>query len=550
MATEQRIGAAFIEVISKGLSKVQTDLNGLKKSLVGSVDANKDLNKETGKTADVAKTATEAFKKFTTQVEKIGNAAKYGFAIATASILGFIRAADPYSFSRFAGNLAALSVQIGSIFLPIIDKLNKGLEGLLGWFRNLSDKQKDNILHWVEIGVAVLGFLMLIPKMIALFNMASAAMAFFGVTTGVATGGITTVLGIIAALIPAVIGLGAVMGGAGEEASIFGSILAAFKPIIDPVMNAFNQFTSKLLPLFSRFGEVVAKVWQSLGGIFGAVSQIIQAEVGAFAGIFEAVLPVVMEYVKSFAGVLNNLADVVAPVFGLMTRVLKVVADAYTSGFKTIGAVVGAVMPVIEALMEVFGAVAEAVTSLLAPAFEILSVPFQIVISLVEDLVGALEPMVPAIVRMANAIKDVMVPMFKTLKDTLKSMIDFVYDALDRIIDTINMVIRTANKIPGIKIAEVSHATRPHISTDEKKDKDAGKKEDTGRHTPKATGQVQIGGLVDAYKKAQESVRAETPEERARREQVELQKKSLGEQEETNDWLKKLLGKNGSAIGP
>src|SRR5207253_8192279 len=137
----------------------------------------------------------------------------------------------------------ALTVQIGSIFIPVIDAAKAQLQAILGWFRGLTTEQKANILQWAKIGLAIAGVLSLIPVIIIGIQAVGATLAIFGAELGFATGGITVLLGLLA-LLP--LALGAVGLAADSSGTLWGGLTDAFAA----VGNALSDLWTAATPSF------------------------------------------------------------------------------------------------------------------------------------------------------------------------------------------------------------------------------------------------------------------------------------------------------------
>ncbi len=137
------IGTWLSSLPSRGLS-------GLKKgaSAVGGYLANAGM--------EIGKNSWEGLKKISeiplaSYFQKMGAAASQAamaFTVASASMLGFTRAASPRDFQDFEVAMFGVSIQIGRLFLPLIREATQKLIDLNNWFRSLTDTQRESIMVW------------------------------------------------------------------------------------------------------------------------------------------------------------------------------------------------------------------------------------------------------------------------------------------------------------------------------------------------------------------------------------------------------------------
>ena len=106
------------------------------------------------------------------KVEATSKKAQLAFAGMTAGILGFTRAASPRVFDEFSASLKILSASLGVVFIPLVRQATGWLMQLAQWFYGLSSAQRGQIAFWTKLALGVTGFLILLPKIVVLGNLA------------------------------------------------------------------------------------------------------------------------------------------------------------------------------------------------------------------------------------------------------------------------------------------------------------------------------------------------------------------------------------------
>ena len=434
---EKKIGAAYVEILTKGITKVQSDLDKIKTKLNDTGKASAGAGKEVGKLTDKAKAGVPVFEKLGTTLQNAAKTATVGFLAGAAAITGFIAAADPAGMNKLQGTMAAISVQIGSIFLPLLDQVNALLNKFLTILRGLSGEQKDQILRWVEIAGAVALGVVVLSKVVGVIRMASVAMTAFGVATGIATGGISTVLGVIAALLA---GMGLLLVSTEEGRGVLSELAAAFAPLIDAMKEVGALLLGTLKTAFEQFKVVMVGV---ISQAIAVVVPLVKTALGVISALFGAVMPVVGTLVKVFGRVLQALA----PIFMVVVRA---VTQFYTVLYGIFTKIVKAVTPIIEAVMEIieeFATLFEEVMRDIAPLIEE-------VVKVLSDVANAfMEAFGDAIV---SVIRVALVVVRQVL-DTIKSIVG----AIRNVIDTAKTLKASVSNAAGA----VSNAVRNPVAT-------------------------------------------------------------------------------------
>lgn len=196
-------------------------------------------------------------------LSNVGRSLQGPLLMSAAAMGGFLAKADPKGVWMLQSSLTRLSVQIGSIFIPILDNVQIAIDRLLNWFRGLSNETKDNISSWVGYGMAAAAVLVVLPRISSAVGMVSTALRVMGMVLSAATGGLLPLIGMI---------LGVGVAGAAVKNPL--GFLDGIKPLLDGIMKLFGTFTGvieAMAPLFDDMVSGVSAAIEALTPVFEAV---------------------------------------------------------------------------------------------------------------------------------------------------------------------------------------------------------------------------------------------------------------------------------------
>lgn len=534
--SEKKIGAAYVEILTKGITQVQADLDRIKNKLTATAGGATAVSKETGKMTEAAKQGVPVFEKLQATLQNASKIAAAGFLAGTAAITGFISAADPAGFTRFQGTLAALTVQIGSIFLPLLDKVQAVLDRVLNYFRSLSAEQKQNILRWVEIAGAIAIGVVVFGKIVAAINMASAAMAAFGVETGIASGGITTVLGVIATLLTA---------------------MGVFALTTDTGSDALKEFRDALKPIADALKEVADIVLGVLTDAFEQIKPLLLTLVKDWADNFKQLVEQFKPLLQTWAG---NFATAVQLVIDIFQAVLPMIQ----AGMKMWAAVAGVVMPVLNAYMTVYGEILKALAPVILMAVKAVSGFYTILYALVTKVLSAYKPVIEGIMavvgefaKLWQEVVNTVMPLFEALQDVLMEVAQAFMEAFgDVVVGVVKGMLEVVKwVVNGVKellqqLREMIELARRGMEmlglpVRRRREPQAPQAKEVERHEGQAVRKVEMTGFTELWKKAMQST-LETPEQKKLAEIGRNQEKAQQEREKQTRVLQDLRdGKQG-----
>lgn len=291
---DQTLARNYVEFVAKGLDQVQqqTDAYRDKASQAGKAADEMRKNVENSaprKAADQVSSfaatvgrAREQFQKFSEGILRgaqiVAGPATMAFAAMSATLGGFTRAGlqGTVQGERLTWAFQQLSREVAGIFLPIVERVTRAVQGFAASLRRLTGDQQDNILKWVTAGGAVLFVAGVFPKLLGALipvigGVISLTAAFLGLD--VASGGILPIVGAIATAVVALAAGTAVLVGHTEQGS------AAFRLLGD----GLSRLKDQILPPLEKIWGAVQRNIESFARVVGRLAQGAMELFSAFA---------------------------------------------------------------------------------------------------------------------------------------------------------------------------------------------------------------------------------------------------------------------------
>lgn len=327
-----------------------------------------------------------------------------GFAMASASLGGFARAASPRLFDTLTGSVQLLAGSIGQALVKPILQVSYAFQQAARWVRGLDEGLKDSLARWAVFGTLGLGTVAILGK---LGGMITPVVSLFGTLAG----GILKVAGGLVSLASAAGGL-ASLGGIGAALGALAPLLAPVLPIIAAIgaglaaiggsMALAAAISPRVLTPLLDAGKVVldvlGRLWDTLKEAVSGIFPRLEAAARSFAPLFEA------------AGMaISSIASAIGAMIGPMIGPL---VSAFTAGFEVISKVAGYLGAVLQPVLKVVGGLLQGLGSVFGQVFG----------GLVE-VVGAglrvLGSLLDPIMRIASAVGDMLAPVFEFLGNVL-----------------------------------------------------------------------------------------------------------------------------------
>lgn len=360
----------------------------------------------------------------------IGSASSRGFAVATGGIAGFLKAADPVRFTVFTQKLEILGIYIGLTFIPLLQSAIDWLDRLIGFFKGLTDEQREQILHWTKVGLAVLAagtalgtVALVLPKIIGLIKALAVAVSILTSSTGV---------GLVLALAAAAFGVFQLLKATGKLDPLLASLEKAFGGFTEAVASVFGKLAAVVAPLLETVVGVASDLFSRL---VEAVVPVVEQVVATVGEMLSQLLPVVVPFLKALG---KLLASLIPPLVQIGAAVLKLYVLWYGTLFKLFLALVQAVLPALVRIIQAVTRVVEALTPVVTELVEV----FAEVATLVADLAGeVLTVLADILAEIVGILADLFVAFWDAFGDDIIATIRLVADVIKEVLGYVKELI-------------------------------------------------------------------------------------------------------------
>ena len=244
--------------------------------------------------------------------------------------------------------LEGLAIQFGEILMPYIKQFVTWLQNLTQKLQELTPEQKEQIVKWAAIAVAIGPVLMVLGKLtssvgsiITTFGkipgaLVKAKSAFTAVSAAI--GGISAPVVAVVAVIAVLIAAFANLWKTNEEfrnkmTAIWDGIKSKFESFAQGIVDRLNALGFD----FENFGEVVKAIWDGFcsllapifEGVFNQVSVILGSVLDALTGIFDV-------FIGIFTGNWDQAWQGVKEIFGAVWDLIKGTFESWAMAFKGI----------------------------------------------------------------------------------------------------------------------------------------------------------------------------------------------------------------------
>lgn len=311
MAASGSLASQYVEFFLKGFEVVQQGIATIKAGLDKVTAATEMMNAKLQATPAAIGAAVAGFQMLTNAARSWVSAGLAGTGVGNLMHTQF----------------TLLSQQIAGVFVPTINAVTRAVTQLASWFRGLTGDQQGMIRRFVEAaavmvvvsqvlgrlrGVVVSFVTTMVGGMIAaaasvlttllpaIGTLVTALVSGAGIAAaawGVATAGISVILGLASALVSALfslglagatVGAGLAVGTSSGRAALM-QLLAAVRPVVDAIKTMGAQ-------LWATFGPIVSEIGGRLGGLLRDVAGVLmnlftsaQPSLQAFGGMVVAV---------------------------------------------------------------------------------------------------------------------------------------------------------------------------------------------------------------------------------------------------------------------
>ncbi len=529
--------------------------------------------------------ALVSFNAMADAMNKVGAVAQRAFVGGAAAIGGFIRAADPVGVDKLSGTIGQIAVQLGSIFIPILDKVRAGLDKVLAFLRQLNNAQKDQIVRWTMLAGAVALSLAVLPKVIGLIQGAAIAIKVLGIATGLASGGLLPILATLAAVAA---GFALFNASTEQGTGVLGTMMEKVKPLADALMSfgkeaavAFAPALQVLLEVGNIILDVVVVAFKKLGPI---VLQVAKVVIAAVSSILKAARPIFISLgavLKTVITVATNLAKALQPVF---ESLVSAIVESFQGLAPIISGVVNIIDGILTALIPIVTIVADGISvvitsiiktfqllvAIFAPGFKVLA---DLVVNVAdifasawESIFGEFESFGGVFEKISNTIVgffDMMIEGVKMLQPVFSTVFGFIKNIVMGVAKAMLYVAALAKEIARGNFTGAFSAANKAVKDFEERVNEREKKrekkvnddlevghvggvdwskplkKEEGRHTPLAQQKVELVGFSELWRRAQQAT-VESPEQKMQQERLRLGEDQLKATKDQTEILKQI----------
>ncbi len=217
-----------------------------------------------------------------------------------------------------------LATELGSVLLPIITPFIQKLKDMVAKFREMTPEQQQNIVKWAMIAAAVGPVLIVIGKLIAFLPTLIGGLKALGVVFGVLTSPIGLVVAVIAAVVGVIVYLWKTNEGfrnavisaweAVKEmgANLRDSIVETFHNIVNSVKTAGVNIVTNVK---NAWDNVVASITNAIGKAKTAAGNVMQGIVDTIKGWFGS-------FASAGANIVGMIADGIMGAIGKVTSAI------------------------------------------------------------------------------------------------------------------------------------------------------------------------------------------------------------------------------------
>ena len=443
-------------------------------------------------------------------IANIGRTAAIGFGAATAAIGKLVAVADPVGFNLLQVKFAQLSVQIGSIFLPILTKVTGYVDKVLQYFRSLSQEQRQNIERWTEVGLVVLGV------GAALAAIATVVSPIIGLMSSLGS-----VISVIGPMFAAVSGsIGSLVGALGGIAGIVGAVAGPLLIIV----GACVAVAAAVMALNGEFNESFANMYASVKPILASLASVFQSTMDMVGNALRKLLPVFEGLVETLAPIIGVFINIFGGIISAIKPVFDVVVDIVAYAIDYISGILTSVGGFIDFLSDAFSGFGDTVGSVFG------------------FIIEALRPVGSVFAAIFGAIKSAIDIVIKTLIYLGTLLAEFAKGNFISAFGTANDAVDKYDK----KVKDQQEAQDKRAEDRKNKTgKETKPTQDVGRQVPmQQEYKISYTSFLDAYKQAQvQAGKVMTPAEAATIERNKVGKEQLDEAKKTNAKLDKLNNK-------
>lgn len=322
---------------------------------------------------------------------------------------------------------------IAEILVPVLEKLMDIAEKLIGWFKNLSDEQKEFIVKIAATAAAIGPLLLVFGNLMQTIGLGVQSFSIIK----------TAIINFKEALSLSQAGFVNFAGVASKVFTLFSNfnpvilaVVAGIALLVAGFVKAYNEseeFRNAVSQLFSAIGKLFEYIAGYVMSTLEALQPIISVLIEIAAKLLEAILPPLVTILTTLVEVIGNILNAIAPVLELIGQIIGVILELLMPVIQSVIDNIANVMQVISEMAQVVGDVLNLIVGLVTGNGELIN---ESVSSLWEHLNNLATDSLKFLWELFFGWFDDLLELFGTSKEELLQDIgDFVSNALQKFQD-------------------------------------------------------------------------------------------------------------------
>lgn len=322
---------------------------------------------------------------------------------------------------------------IAEILVPVLEKLMDIAEKLIGWFKGLSDEQKEFIVKIAATAAAIGPLLLVFGNLMQTIGLGVQSFSIIK----------TAVINFKEALSLSQAGFANFAGVASKVFTLFSNfnpvilaVVAGIALLVAGFVKAYNEseeFRNAVSQLFSAIGKLFEYIAGFVMSTLEALQPIISVLIEVAAKLLEAILPPLVTILTTLVEVIGNILNAIAPVLELIGQIIGVILESLMPVIQSVIDNIANVMQVISEMAQVVGDVLNLIVGLVTGNRELIN---ESVSSLWEHLKNLASDSLKFLWELFFGWFDDLLNLFGTSKEELLQDIgDFISNALQKFQD-------------------------------------------------------------------------------------------------------------------
>lgn len=262
---------------------------------------------------------------------------------------------------------------IAEILVPVLEKLMDIAEKLIGWFKGLSDEQKEFIVKIAATAAAIGPLLLVFGNLMQTIGLGVQAFSTIK----------TSVINFKEAMALSQAGFVNFAGIASKAFTVFSNfnpiilaVVAGIALLVAGFVKAYNEseeFRNAISQLFSAIGKLFEYVAGFVMSTLKALQPIISVLIDVVAKLLEAILPPLVTILTTVVEVIGNILNAIAPILELIGQVVGVLLEALMPVIQSVIDNIANVIQIVSEIAQVVGDVLNLIVGLVTGNGELIN---------------------------------------------------------------------------------------------------------------------------------------------------------------------------------